>query len=549
MTNPHSKTESSGDTDQPGTELLERLVAISCSMNLQTSHNALLSCISDYLQEWFNAENSLVVLVDDHHRLGRMPVADSEPPRAYLSLIERVLEQKRTLLIEDARVDPELHEESHSRLETRSILCVPLLTEGRVIGIIQFDRRDEPGSFTPEQQHTLDLFARQAAVALQTLPQRAQLQNSLERQRELEAQALTAERGIELSGMAATMAHDLNNLLMATMGIGELMLDRDDLPEGLRKDAKTLCSIAVTSAGIVRRLQHFDSNSNSAAEIEPIDISAELATAIEICRARFAKHGNPQPEFVVDYGKVPTVMVRADEVCNILLNVLINAIEAMRDGGTLTARTREEKGWGVVEIEDTGPGINDAVANSVFKPFFSTKEHGHGLGLAICREMTHKLGGEISLHPAKQRGTICRIRLPTSRKHTDPEPSVRPGSTSNRLEVLVVDDNPRVLAVVSKMVKRLGHDVAPALGSGAGFRLLKDGNFDMVITDLYMPGMNGTELASEVRQYQPRARIVLLAGTEEEADPSIFDCTLVKPVSLEALRMLIGTVDGRTASS
>jgi CheY-like chemotaxis protein len=220
---------------------------------------------------------------------------------------------------------------------------------------------------------------------------------------------------------------------------------------------------------------------------------------------------------IEDYGTLPPVAGNAARLGQAIVNLLANAAQAVPPGSPEThaihvVSRSGANGEAIVEIHDTGRGIPPADRERVFDPFYSTKPLGAGVGLGLS--MTHAIvsshGGTIELLAAPERGTIARITLPAAPPQ-DPTPVERPAAAaakaSRRGHVLVVDDEPGILAVVERMLER-HHDVIGTTDARAALRMLTDGEaagraIDVVLCDLLMPDMSGMELFDAVQAASP----------------------------------------------
>ena len=219
------------------------------------------------------------------------------------------------------------------------------------------------------------------------------------------------------------------------------------------------------------------------------------------------------------------VVARPSEIVSALVNVIVNAVDAMPDGGTIVVRTRAADDGARVEVVDDGPGMPSDVANRVFEPFFTTKsEEGTGLGLAMVRRCAERHGGSVSLDTAPGTGTTISLWFPPS-KTTD-SPARDEGSVPRASEparILVVEDDPLSRAVTSEILSEEGHDVtAVATGTEALNALgSAERSYDLVITDLGLPDMSGLELVRRLREALPTMGIIALSGrSTDESDVS-----------------------------
>ncbi len=383
--------------------------------------------------------------------------------------------------------------------------------------------------------------------------------------RELERRLAAAERLETVGRLASGVAHDFNNLLMVISGNAEIALSTLGPDDPAREPVEAIAGAAQRSAVITQDLLAFGRRRRS--DPRP----ARLDGAVDAVIASIRDIVGPAIEVVVTHAPDPAV-VRLDQadLARILLNLATNAHDAMTDGGTLTIATRtrvlpDGVRRGVLTVTDTGSGMVPGVMEHAFEPFYSTKtvggtpasrpRSGSGLGLAIVAGLVDDAGGTIEVESAVGRGTMFRIELPVSAEAVEPEqphaPVARP---HRRASILVVEDDVDVATLVRTALVEAGHSVTTAAsgdeawsrylsqrGSGGSVAGTGDGcaAFDVVVSDVVMPGMSGSELARRLAARRPRIPVILMSGYADDidalmepAEPAAF---LDKPFTIEQL--------------
>jgi signal transduction histidine kinase len=528
-----------GETRGLRPEILTRLLEISRAVNGLYRREEILGYLRDRLVELFGAENSQIVLVgrDGSYR----PLADvgADAPRSFsVTLLDRVVHERRPILIQDTSHDPELHDKkSVHMLGLVSVLCAPLVVDGEVIGIIQFDHRSRPGPFTEEDLAVLELFAHQAATSLKNLLLVERLAESAEKVRDSQIRLQAGERLRALGEMSAGVAHDFNNLLTVITGITDLMLGKSDLPGPVRADLELLAAVSQTASGTIRRLQTFRGHApvlETRARIDPASVARQAA---EMGRRRLA--GVERHPIELELGATPLVLGQESELRDVLLNLIINAEEAMPEGGPIAVRAREMEGAAVLEVEDRGPGVPPELSSAIFEPHFSTKPAGNGLGLWLARGTVHRMGGTLVHEPVEGGGARFRIVLPGAGPEdaSQTPPRDARGATPS---VLVVDDDPGVREIVCRMVEACGMRTVGSASGREALALFAHQTFDLVLTDYAMPGMNGAEVAREIKRLRADCPVVLLTGRSAQGyvppragEP--FRLILEKPITRDKL--------------
>jgi signal transduction histidine kinase len=361
----------------------------------------------------------------------------------------------------------------------------------------------------------------------------------------------TRRRRLELLGrMTMGVAHDFNNLLTTVLGHAELLrsdlaaLGDDAVPAG---HLATLTQAADDGAALVRKIQQYIRNEKQERE-EPVALHTLADEVLMLTRPYW--HNEPRRRGIAihverDLSPGPPILGTPTELREVLVNLVLNAVQAMPAGGTLTLRTlAPDARTAVVEVEDTGTGMSERVRRRIFEPLYSTKgAAGTGMGLTVSQGIVHEHGGRIEVDSAPGRGTRFRLVFPLAAEHPAPEvASAAPTATaaSAGARVLVVDDEPMVRTVTAKLLRLRGHSAVEADGGVAALALLAappDGApFDIVVTDLSMPQMSGRELATAVRALYPALPVLLLTGdTDAEAEGGDVDAVVKKPYTLDVL--------------
>jgi signal transduction histidine kinase/DNA-binding response OmpR family regulator len=392
--------------------------------------------------------------------------------------------------------------------------------------------------------------------------------------RRLYTQLLHSERLRAIGEMASGVAHDFNNLLASIVGQTEL-LHPDDQPPTTRQAIATIRQAALDGARMVRSLQglarpRIETPSTSA------DLNETVQLALEMARPRWAGaalHGSGAIEVGVtlaDAELLSRVAIDPAELREVLLNLLFNAADAMPQGGRIEITTRigSSARTAEVKLRDTGHGMPESVRARIFEPFFSTKgPKGSGLGLAVAYSIIARRGGRIEVASRVGEGTTFTLVLPYGPSSTAPDilvlPAIEPDGTPEQAparvapsasalrgaRILVVDDEPGLVAIVRQLMERSGAIVTIAHGGRAALDALAatDTVFDVVITDLDMPEVDGWTVAAAIKASRPATHVVMLTGWAGEIAPEDFktrgvDVVLAKPCSRAELEAAIGAL-------
>jgi PAS domain S-box-containing protein len=338
--------------------------------------------------------------------------------------------------------------------------------------------------------------------------------------KKMEEQMIQNEKLRALGEMASGVAHDFNNALAAILGNTQLLLYTAK-DEELKESLKVIEKVARDSAQTVRRLQDF-TRKRGHQEIFKLDINSIVKDAIEITKPKWKDEVQGRGiliEMVTNFDDIPPVLGNAFEMREIVTSMIFNAIEAMPEGGKIEIQTFQRKEKVYIQISDIGIGMTEEVRKKVFEPFFTTKPFSNtGLGLSMSYGIIKRLGGEIEVESKVGKGTTFTIILPIGLEGKEEKntPSlIRKGMEAR---VLVIDDEETVRSVLSRILSQVNYRVTTAENGEEGIRLFKEGDFDMVLTDLGMPGMSGWEVCKAIKEMSPHTPVGMITGWGVEVD-------------------------------
>ena len=429
-----------------------------------------------------------------------------------------------------------------------SMITVPVSdAAGEPIALLwAFNRSARP--FTGRDEATLTGLARQAALAMDNARLVGDLRRTLE---ELQAAQDTLVRGATLRAvgeLAAGAAHHLNNLMAVVLGRSQLLLYRNRDPE-MGSALRTIERAALDAADTVRRIQAF-SRAGHGASAAVVDLNDTVRESIDLTRARWeheAQVRGAQIELVFEPGALPPVSGRNAELREVLTNLILNAVDALPRGGRLLIRTWDEPGRALVSITDSGPGMPEDVRGRAFEPFFTTKGVRRlGLGLAVAYGLVSGHGGDIALESGEGRGTTVTFWIPAEARVEAGAPLGRGGNGGRHGRILVVDDEADVREVLADVLLSHGHSVTLAGGGQEALACLERDPFDLVITDLGMPDVNGWDVARAVKSGRQGLPVLLLTGwaDAEEAGVGRVDAVIKKPFDMTKLAAAVSAALG-----
>lgn len=436
------------------------------------------------------------------------------------------MEHGESVLATDASNDPRFYGRIDRQLgfRTRSIVCVPLFSKDKVIGAIEV-MNSRRGHFTPDDLRLLESLSPQAAIAIENAFLFESVKTQMAELKRAQDQLLQAEKLSAIGRLVAGVAHELNNPLTAIVGYSQLLLETCTDQE-ICEDLERIHREAQRSARIVHNLLAFARQQKM--EKIPIELNAVLEKTIDL----LAYQLEVDNVTLIRELSPSKIMVMADnyQLQQVFVNIITNAHHAMlkvNGRGTLTIRSeRVDRHAGRVYFIDDGPGIPPEIANRIFDPFFTTKDvgEGTGLGLSICLGIIQEHEGRIWLDEHTGAGATFVIELPLCEgpEQSDPvrEDHVATGEPGP-LDILVVDDEPEITKLLSRILRAEGHRVVTVVNGLEARDILDEQPFDVIICDLKMPGMNGRDLYTYLKQTNPAmARRVIFSTGDTVSEES-----------------------------
>jgi len=366
--------------------------------------------------------------------------------------------------------------------------------------------------------------------------------------------ALQQERLSALGQMASGIAHDINNAISPVSLYVESLLETDPtLSERARQCLPIVLRAIDDVASTVARMREFYRGREPQLVLLPADLNSLVNQVLELTRARWSDMPL-QRGVVISVSteltpQLPFVLGIESEVREALTNLVFNAVDAMPSGGTLALKTAAVDGGVYVEVGDTGVGMDEETRQRCLEPFFTTKgERGTGLGLAMVYGFVQRHGAEIQIDSAPGQGTRIRIVFPVSEAGAQSDAGTGTGASapSGTLRILVIDDDPLVLDALKETLEAEGHVVVSTSDSRQGVDTFhaargKKQPFEVVVTDLGMPHLDGRGVAKSVKEASPHTPVILLTGwgqrpgADVESLPHV-DRVLGKPPKAKELR-------------
>jgi GAF domain-containing protein/ActR/RegA family two-component response regulator len=534
-------------------EELSVLHDLSRAITGQLDRAALLAAVRAQLARVLPAENLVVLLRDDAR--GDLEVAlrvvggvdDAAPPRrlpaAGAGLVSVVLEQGRSLRTDDYAAACAEHGVAPvtTSAELRHWVGAPMTAGDRALGVLAVRGGGRP--FTESEERLLTNIAHLTALALASARLYEERIRALGELGAAQDQLVRTEKLRALGEMASGVAHDFNNLLASILGRAQLMLRRVQDPQQ-RQWLQVIERSALDGAQTVKRLQDF-TRIRRDEPLLPLDLGDVVRDALDITQSRWREEPISRGvsiEVRSELPPVPRILGDAAELREVFTNLILNAVDAMPEGGTLSLATAVEDGQVVATVADTGTGIPGDIRDKIFDPFFTTKgPQGTGLGLSMTYGIVARHGGTIAVDSVEGRGTTFRLVFPPAAE-ADPGLVARGasanGGTTRRLRCLVVDDEADVRAVLADILSAAGHTTVEVADGAAAIERFHAEPFDVVLTDLAMPRVSGWQVARAVKRVAPRVPVFLVTGfgvelSAEERRANGVDLVLVKPLQMQ----------------
>jgi two-component system, cell cycle sensor histidine kinase and response regulator CckA len=513
------------------------------------------------ISEWHRAETALRERVKEMSALFRIT---RELARSDVPLVERL--QSIVSILPGGCLNPEATEARirwHDRdfatdgfQETSCMVTTPIRAGRQLVGQVEV-ALTEP---VPEESGTFEPFLPEELEMLEAVS--IGIGDAIERDR-LQIEFTHAQRLETVGRLAGGVAHDFNNLLVVIQGLTEMV--RDSLPEGSqdRKDLSQVLKAADRGASLTTQLLAFSRKQMLREEV------LELPTLVDGLVPMIRRLIPERVTFALAMdGSTQPLRADAAQLEQVILNLVVNAVDAIEGEGRVTLRTatrtvseieasgmpwQMEPGcYSTLTITDNGVGMSQEVATRMFEPFFTTKPEGRGTGLGMSMVFGYvkQSRGHILIDSIPGRGTSVELLFPLAETAGE-EPPVAPSDqaqdamSGSSVTILVVEDDPTVRNVLCRMLRGEGHEVLEAGEGREGLEIVeaRAGDIDLLISDIVMPGMGGAELAETLRTRWPALRVILMSGYAKEAITrdirNSVNAFLGKPFSLSAVRAAI----------
>jgi PAS domain S-box-containing protein len=479
----------------------------------------------------------------------------------YSRLTSLEMQRGHTVVNCDSKTDPRTaidYERTYAHTGERAYVAVPLMREGRWVASL-FVSDDQPRQWSKKELSLLQTVAERTWTAIEKLRAEAEREQLLQREQEARD---TAEKANQLKDeFLATLSHELRNPLNVILGYSELLLRMPEIEqsprlvkmgEALRRNAQSQSQL-INDLLDLSRLQRGKISLNQ----EPVSLPAIIDNAVETVRADATAKGINIHLNVSDQ----LLLVEGDRLRlqQIAWNILNNAVKFTPAGGSIDIALGSENGNAVLAFKDTGQGIDPSFLPHVFEMFrqadgSNRRRHGGlGIGLALVRQLVQLHGGTISAESdGPNKGSRFTVRLPLLNE--TPPPALSVVASSGRVQLnllagtsfLIVDDSEDTIAMLEELLRLSGANVTTAMNGADALRIAQANEFDVILSDISMPEMDGFEFLQKLRQIDGRQHIPVIAitgfgrtGDIERARAAGFYSHLTKPLNLEVLAAVL----------
>ncbi|MBI4552863.1 MAG: GAF domain-containing protein [Candidatus Latescibacteria bacterium] len=471
-------------------------------------------------------------------------------------ILGHVAQTGQPFLTNAVQHDPYYYQPFQEMGATQAELCVPLWTGGRVIGVIDVQHTDTDRTFDEVDLLAMTALAGQVAIALDNARLFQDLERSVDQQTRLQEQLIHNEKISTIGQLVAGVAHELNNPLTSIIGYADLSLQRS-------QDDQTRSYLNRISKESHRMVQIVKSLLAFARKEQPQRTLVDLNTLIrDVLRLRAYNFRVSNIRLIERYEPdLPLTLGNANQLQQVILNIITNAEYAIRkvySRGwieiTTGCDTIQDDQVIRVRIRDSGTGIPEEHLPKIFDPFFTTKQAGEGtgLGLSISSGIVREHGGRLLAESPPDEGACFTIELPVCTAETSTGRDARPATAIARLplkRILVIDDEREITDYLAQVLTANGHTVETAFDGEAGLRKLDQVSYDLILSDIKMPGLSGRHLYNAVKTRQPHllSRLILMTGDLTSPDTQQFLKTarvpyLTKPFTVHELEQVMAAV-------
>jgi signal transduction histidine kinase/CheY-like chemotaxis protein len=487
-------------------------VMVLCNTIVNSKASALYICDEE-------TDKLIVDFYTDHEEISQMHVSTE-------NVAGWVIKHNKIFLEDDFGSDKIFSRELYNFLgeNIKHVACVPVRIKWKIVGAIEVINKKQGKGFSEKDLFLLSAIANQIGITLENIRLLGELDQSLQDLKEAQASIIQTEKLSAIGEMAGGIAHDFNNLLMGIQGNISLMQMDIDSKHTYHERLNNIEKQIIRAAGLTSHLLGY--SRKGICEARPIDLN-QLIEEISGVFARTRKEVSIHKKLVKD---LSAIEVDCGQIEQVLLNLFMNAADAMPGGGDLIIETTNVRSedmkeklynpkpgkYVMLSVTDTGIGMDKSIAERIFEPFFTTKKPGQGtgLGLASSYGIIKGYGGYIDVESKKGDGTTFRIYIPASEKEVRKDDMASEEIIKGAGTVLLVDDEKVILEVGRELLEAMGYRVLTASGGKEAVEVYRKNRdaIDMVLLDMIMPAIGGGEVFDIIKEINPEIKVLLSSG-------------------------------------
>jgi two-component system cell cycle sensor histidine kinase/response regulator CckA len=423
---------------------------------------------------------------------------------------------------------------SHFKAGIRSMIATPLISKDQLIGILHFQSL-KPNAYTELDVRLAERVGNEIAGAIANAQLYAERKQAEEGKAVLQEQLRQSQKMEAIGQLAGGVAHDFNNILTVIHGYSELVINSLDANNPIRDDVKEIKAAADRASALTRQLLAF--SRKQVLQLKVLDLNSLVSNMVKMLR-RMIGEGIELTTLLAD--DVGSIKADPGQIEQVILNLAVNAKDAMPKGGKLTVETANVEldqdyadlhlnvvpgSYVMLSVSDTGMGIMPEVRDHILEPFFTTKEKGKGtgLGLSTVYGIVKQSGGNIWIYSEPGQGSTFKIYLPRVEEEVDSmlqSSAVGTKSQQGSETILLVEDEKMVRTLAQTILKRNGYNVLEAENGEEALRVVEEQKgkpINLMLTDLIMPRMNGRELSAHLKPLLPGIKVIYMSGYTDEA--------------------------------
>lgn len=429
----------------------------------------------------------------------------------------------------------------------RSGIRAPMLNKNEVIGTFTLWSA-APNVYGPRERRIVERLADQIEPAIENARLYEEVEQAFKNLESAQEQLVRVERLRAMGELASGVAHDLNNGLAAILGRAQLLMNQISDEPSLRS-LHLIEQAAQDSAHIVRRILDF-ARLDADTEFSLVDVNSLLEDVIDLTRHKWHDEAQIKGQVIeirTNVGDVPLVFGDYAELREVLMNLVINSCQAVNGDGSIELGTSSSDGLVHIHITDSGVGMPPEVKKKIFDPFFSTKgSEGSGLGMSISLGIITRHNGTMDVESEENVGTRVRISLPVTDmiEEQDNDDTLSSSDSTRTARILVIEDEELIRETLHDMLELGNHKITLACDGEEGIAMFREAEFDIVFTDLGMPGLSGWEVSKAIKADRKDMPIVMVTGwgvgiDKSEMEENGVDEVLPKPFDIDIVLNLV----------